>query len=67
MPTLVIENLDALRDFVGREIGVTDWFEITQDRIRQFAEATEDRQWIHLDPDRANGNRPLAPPSRMGS
>jgi len=53
MPPLVIENLDALKDFVGREIGVTDWFEITQDRIRQFAEVTEDRQWIHLDPDRA--------------
>jgi acyl dehydratase len=59
MPTLVIENLDALRDFVGREIGVTDWFEITQDRIRQFAEATEDRQWIHLDPDRAQRESPF--------
>jgi acyl dehydratase len=60
MPTLVVENLDALRDFVGREIGVTDWFEITQDRIRQFAEATEDRQWIHLDPDRAQRESPFA-------
>lgn len=60
MPTLVIENIDALRDFVGREIGVTDWFEITQDRIRQFAEATEDRQWIHLDPDRAQRESPFA-------
>ena len=59
MPTLVVENLDALRDFVGREIGVTDWFEITQDRIRQFAEATEDRQWIHLDPDRAQRESPF--------
>jgi acyl dehydratase len=59
MPTLVIENLDALRDFVGREIGVTDWFEITQDRIRQFAEATEDRQWIHLDPHRAQRESPF--------
>jgi acyl dehydratase len=59
MPPLVIENLDALKDFVGREIGVTDWFEITQDRIRQFAEATEDRQWIHLDPDRAQRESPF--------
>jgi acyl dehydratase len=59
MASLVIENLDALRDFVGREIGVTDWFEITQDRIRQFAEATEDRQWIHLDPDRAQRESPF--------
>jgi acyl dehydratase len=60
MPPRVIENLDALKDFVGREIGVTDWFEINQDRIRQFAEATEDRQWIHLDPDRAQRESPYA-------
>jgi acyl dehydratase len=58
MPPLVIENLDALKDFVGREICVTDWFEISQDRIRQFAEATEDRQWIHLDPARAQQESP---------
>jgi acyl dehydratase len=58
MPPLVIENLDALKDFVGREIGVTDWFEITSDRILKFAEATEDRQWIHLDPARATRESP---------
>jgi len=58
MPPLVIENLDALKDFVGREIGVTDWFEITQERILTFAEATEDRQWIHLDPARAKRESP---------
>jgi acyl dehydratase len=53
MPPLVIENLGALKEFAGREIAVTDWFEVTQERIRQFAETTEDRQWIHLDPERA--------------
>ena len=53
MPPLVIENLDSLKNFVGLEIATTDWFEITQDRIQQFAEATEDRQWIHLDRDLA--------------
>jgi acyl dehydratase len=53
MPPLVVDNLDALKDFVGREIAITDWFLVTQDRIQQFAEATEDRQWIHLDRDRA--------------
>jgi acyl dehydratase len=60
MPPRVIENLDALKDFVGREIATTVWFEITQERIRQFAEATEDRQWIHLDPDRAQRESPYA-------
>jgi acyl dehydratase len=58
MPPLVIENLDSLKDFVGREIGATDWFGISQERIRQFAEATEDRQWIHLDPARAKQESP---------
>jgi hypothetical protein len=48
MPPLVVENLDALKDLVGREFAITDWFEVTQQRIQQFAEATEDRQWIHL-------------------
>ena len=46
---LVLKNPQALKEFVGREIGVTEWFRITQERIAQFAEATEDRQWIHLD------------------
>ncbi len=58
MPPLVVENLDALRDLLGREFAITDWFEVTQERIRQFAEATEDRQWIHLDADRARRESP---------
>ena len=58
MPPLVIENLDALSDFVGREISVSDWFEITQERILKFAETTEDRQWIHLDPVRTKRESP---------
>jgi acyl dehydratase len=58
MPPLVLKSFDELKDFVGREIGVTDWFEITQDRILKFAEATEDRQWIHLDPARAKRDSP---------
>jgi acyl dehydratase len=58
MPPLLVENLDALNDLVGREFAITDWFEITQERIRQFAEATEDRQWIHLDAGRAGKESP---------
>lgn len=60
MPPVTFKNLDALNDFVGREIATTSWFEITQARIRQFAEVTEDRQWIHLDPDRAQRESPYA-------
>ncbi len=58
MPPLVADNLDSLKGFVGREIATTDWFTVTQDRIQQFAEATEDRQWIHLDQARAQRESP---------
>ena len=58
MPPLVVKNLDALEHFVGREFAVTDWLTITQDRIQQFAEATEDRQWIHLESSRAQQESP---------
>lgn len=60
MPPLVLESLDELKAFVGRELAVTDWFSVTQDRIQQFAEATEDRQWIHLDKERAKLESPYA-------
>ncbi len=49
---LVVETAQSLKDLVGREI-TTDWFAVTQDRIQRFAEVIEDRQWIHVDPDRA--------------
>jgi len=58
MPPLLIQNLDALEDFVGRGVATSDWFEVTDDRIQQFAGATEDRQWIHLDRERAKRESP---------
>lgn len=58
MPRLVIETPRSLSDFVGREIAVTDWFTVTQDRIQRFAEVTEDRQWIHVDRERAQRESP---------
>ncbi|MEW5808912.1 MAG: MaoC family dehydratase [Actinomycetota bacterium] len=47
-----------LAEFVaaeGSQLGPTEWLEITQDRVDRFAEATEDHQWIHVDPERAAG------------
>jgi acyl dehydratase len=58
MPPVVVETMLSLKEFVGREIGVTDWLMMTQARIDQFAEATEDRQWIHLDCERAQRESP---------
>ena len=50
---VVIEGVDGVRQAVGRHLGWSPWLELTQDRIDQFAEATGDRQWIHVDPGRA--------------
>jgi acyl dehydratase len=48
-----------LEERVGQEIGVGDWVELTQERIDQFAEAIEDRQWIHVDAARAEAESPF--------
>lgn len=45
--------IEQLQQRVGEEIGVSDWFAITQDRIDAFADATNDHQWIHVDADKA--------------
>ena len=42
---------------VGEQFGPTEWIEITQDRIDKFADATDDHQWIHVDPERAKSGR----------
>jgi acyl dehydratase len=54
-----IASVHALKDFVGKEIAVSDWLTITQERINLFAEATEDRQWIHVDRERAERESPF--------
>jgi acyl dehydratase len=46
-------ELKDLPGVVGTEVGVSDWLEITQDRVNQFADATGDHQWIHVDVERA--------------
>jgi acyl dehydratase len=58
MPPLVINSMQELKNLVGREIGASDWFRVTHDRIRQFAAATEDTQWIHVDSERAKRESP---------
>lgn len=46
-------TLNTIDEFVGKEIGVTDWFTIDQERVNQFADCTEDHQWIHVDVEKA--------------
>ena len=58
MAARVVDAVDELKKLAGSELGVTDWLAITQERIRQFAEATDDRQWIHIDAERAQRESP---------
>jgi acyl dehydratase len=51
-------DFTELKAAVGTEVGVSDWIEITQDRINRFAEATGDEQWIHVDTERAARESP---------
>src|SRR5260370_28724025 len=55
---LVLETPRSLRDLVGRELTLTHWLTIDEERIEQFAEVTEDRQWIHVDRERAERESP---------
>ena len=66
MPQRVFESLDALKQMVGQEVAVTDWFTMTQDRIQQFADATLDHQWIHVDVERAKRESPFQTPIAHG-
>lgn len=51
--TIEFESPEALHAAIGTHLGFSDWMEMTQARIDQFADATGDHQWIHVDPERA--------------
>ncbi len=59
MPGRVIGGVAELQTLVGHEAGVSDWVEITQDRIDRFADLTDDHQWIHIDVERAARESPF--------
>lgn len=59
MAPVILDTPDSLKQYLGKEIGVSEWLAITQERIAQFAEATEDSQWIHLDRERAERESPF--------
>ncbi|MFD8042854.1 MaoC family dehydratase [Streptomyces chartreusis] len=51
--TITVNGLEELKKLSGTDLGTSDWIEITQSRINTFADATDDHQWIHVDPQRA--------------
>jgi acyl dehydratase len=66
MPKRILDSTEALKALVGQEIAVTDWFNVTQERIQQFADATLDHQWIHVDVERARRESPFKAPIAHG-
>jgi len=61
-----IDSVEALRAEIGRELGVSGWIPILQDRIDTFADATDDHQWIHVDVARATAESPYGGPIAHG-
>ena len=59
MEKTIINNYEEFESYLGKEIGVSEYQEITQDQIDKFAEATLDYQWIHTDPERAKKESPF--------
>ncbi len=59
MEKLVINNYDDFAAMLGKRLGVSDYVELTQDRINLFADATLDHQWIHVNPEKAAVESPF--------
>jgi acyl dehydratase len=66
MPKRTVASLDVLKQLVGQELSVSDWFTVAQDRIQQFADVTLDHQWIHVDVERAKRESPFKAPIAHG-
>ena len=59
MSKVVINSYEDFEKLVGQEIGKSEYLQVTQERINQFADATIDHQWIHVDPERAKTESPF--------
>lgn len=63
---LTLNGLDEVKAYEGKELGVSDWLEVTQELINDFAEVTGDDQWIHVDVERAKAESPYGAPIAHG-
>jgi acyl dehydratase len=64
--TTIVQGIAGLRDLVGQHLGYSDYVEVTQERVNQFADATGDHQWIHVDVERAKRESPFGGPIAHG-
>jgi acyl dehydratase len=62
----IVQGIGGLRELAGQHLGYSDYLEIGQDRVNQFAEATGDHQWIHVDVERARRESPFGGPIAHG-
>jgi acyl dehydratase len=66
MAQTTVEGVEGIQGLVGKHLGYSDWVTITQEQVNQFAEATGDHQWIHVDVERATKESPFGGPIAHG-
>jgi len=66
MSKVIISSFDELSALTGKELGVSDWHEFTQEQINLFADATLDHQWIHVDEEKCKAESPFGAPIAHG-
>jgi acyl dehydratase len=59
MEKLIINSFSEFEQYIGKELGVSDYHKVTQEQINMFADATHDWQWIHTNPERAKAESPF--------
>jgi acyl dehydratase len=63
---VTVEGVEGVASLTGKEVGPSDWIEITQEKVNLFADATGDHQWIHVDVERATTESPFGGPIAHG-
>ncbi|MGY2079828.1 MaoC family dehydratase [Modestobacter sp. SYSU DS0657] len=63
---ITVDGIEGVKSLAGKDLGTSDWVEITQEMVNTFADATGDHQWIHVDPERAKKESPFGGPIAHG-
>ena len=66
MAQTTVDGVEGVQGLVGQHLGYSDWVQVTQEQVQQFADATGDHQWIHVDVERAKRESPFGGPVAHG-
>ena len=66
MAQTTVAGIEGVQGLIGQHLGYSNWVEVTQEQVNQFADATGDHQWIHVDPERAAKESPFGGPIAHG-